>query len=288
MTSKEWYSRGAYFTYNQFKTFYRREGKGPVLLCIHGFPSSSWDFGSIWSELTQKFDVIAIDLIGLGKSSKPKQPLTVNLQADQIERLLTTLQIESVHLLTHDLGDTVAQELLARHMDRSAKVNWLSCIFLNGGIFPETHQPLLIQKLLISPMGKFLSPFMSEKTLKKNMTNIFSKEHPPSNQFIKGTWQLICHGNGKTMIPRLIRYMKERSTFRERWVNPLERNMIPLRLINGIQDPISGGHAADRFAEVVPNADIVRLKNAGHYPHIETPMEVMEAFIAFHDTLDSA
>ncbi len=282
MTSKEWYSLGENFNNNNLNSFYRRGGKGPILICIHGFPSSSWDFVDLWPELVKHFEVIAIDLIGLGKSSKPKQAITVGLQADQIEALLGSLSINSAHILAHDLGDTVAQELLARQYNDTSLVNWQSCVFLNGGIFPETHQPLLIQKLLISPLGKFLAPIMSENTLRKNMTNVFSKEHPPSESFIKETWKLICHDDGKSMIPRLIRYMKERSTFRERWVEPLERNIIPLRLINGIQDPISGGHAADRFEELIPNADIVRLKNAGHYPQVETPDQVLEAFIEFH------
>ncbi|WP_162847386.1 alpha/beta fold hydrolase [Sediminibacterium goheungense] len=47
---------------------------------------------------------------------------------------------------------------------------------------------------------------------------------------------------------------------------------MPIRLINGIDDPISGKHLADRFAELFPNADIVLLKNCGHYLHVETPI----------------
>ena len=87
------------------------------------------------------------------------------------------------------------------------------------------------------------------------------------------------------MIPRLIRYMEERRTHRKRWVRPLVNAVVPIRLINGSEDPISGKHAADRFAEVVPNADIVYLKNSGHYPHIETPDDVLKAFFEFHDKL---
>ena len=109
----------------------------------------------LWSELGDHFDVIASDLIGLGESAKPKQNLTVALQADIIEGLLLQLNIEEAHLSTHDLGDTVAKELLARQKAGCSKIDWQSCALIDGGIFPETHHPLLIQKLLISLIGKF-------------------------------------------------------------------------------------------------------------------------------------
>lgn len=282
MNAAEWYAYGNTASINGLEVFFRREGSGTPLLCIHGFPSSSWDFEALWSSLIRRFDVIAPDLVGLGKSAKPQQPLSVALQADMIETLLKQNMIHEAHILAHDLGDTVAQELLARKMDNTAKINWLSCVFLNGGIFPETHRPLFIQKLLISPLGSLAVHLMSEGSFRKNMIRIFSDAHPPSEAFLHETWQLILHNKGRSMIPRLIRYMKERSDFRTRWITPLEQNCVPLRLINGIEDPISGKHAADRYAEVVPKADLVLLENSGHYPHVESPGRVLDSFFEFH------
>ena len=114
------------------------------------------------------------------------------------------------------------------------------------------------------------------------MTQVFSDAHPPSGDFIRETWKLITENDGVRMIPRLIRYMSERSKNRERWVTPLEQKIVPLRLINGVEDPISGEHAAKRFEEVVPDAEVVRIPNSGHYPHLETPEAVLEAFFEFH------
>jgi pimeloyl-ACP methyl ester carboxylesterase len=285
MNSADWYKEGTTEVINDLEVFFKRSGKGQVLLCVHGFPSSSWDFESIWPSLTERFDVIAHDLIGLGKSAKPNQPLTIRLQADMIEGLLIRLGINEAHLFAHDLGDTIAQELLARQFEKSSKINWLSCVFMNGGIFPETHRALFIQKLLLSPLGPLVVKLMSEKSMKKSLTKIFSKAHPPTNEFVHETWKLTSENKGLSMLPKLIHYINERRTYRERWVRPLENAVIPIRLINGIEDPISGKHAADRFAEVVPNADIVLLGNSGHYPHLETPKEVLKAFFEFHNAL---
>ncbi len=282
MTVKEWYETGQYTTLNELNLFYQRKGRGEALICIHGFPSSSWDYEKIWPTLAQHFDVIAPDLIGLGRSSKPRQNIPVALQADMIEALLVELGISRAHILAHDLGDTVAQELLARQAEGTSKIEWQSCIFMNGGLFPETHRPLLIQKLLISPIGGLIAQLMSQKAFQKNMVNVFSRAHPPSKTFIADTWQLITENNGKEMIPRLIRYMQERRDKRERWVQPLIDQLIPIRLINGIEDPISGLHMAVRFQAIIPQADIIRIENSGHYPHVETPEDVLAAIISFH------
>lgn len=285
MTSEAWYKEGEIQSIKNLNVYFRRSGKGEPLICIHGFPSSSWDYEAIWPSLTKRFDVLAHDLIGLGRSAKPKQPLPISLQADIIEELALEQGISEAHILAHDLGDTVSQELLARQFEGRSKINYLSCVFLNGGIFPETHHALFIQKLLISPFGPLVAKFMSEKSLRKSLTRVFSRQHPPSDQFIQETWKLISENRGLAMIPRLIRYMDERRIYRERWVSPLVNGVVPMRLINGIEDPISGKQAADRFKELVPKADIVLLNNSGHYPHVETPREVLNAFFEFHDEL---
>ena len=67
--------------------------------------------------------------------------------ADLIEALLAREGVTRYHLVAHDLGDSVAQELLAR------KAPIVSATLLNGGLFPETHRALLRQKLLASPIG---------------------------------------------------------------------------------------------------------------------------------------
>jgi pimeloyl-ACP methyl ester carboxylesterase len=288
MNAATWYLDGRTEMVNGLAVFFKQAGKGEPLICIHGFPSSSWDFEAIWPSLAERFEVMTHDLIGLGKSAKPNRPLPVSLQADIIESLAAKAGIKKAHILAHDLGDTIAQELLARQFEKSSKVNWLSCVFLNGGIFPETHRALFIQRLLLSPVGPLVVNLMSEKSLKKSLTRVFSKAHPPTDEFVHTTWKLLTENDGLSMLPKLLHYMVERRTHRERWVMPLAGAVVPIRLINGMEDPVSGKHAADRFKEVVPNADIILLENSGHYPHVETPEETLKAFFEFHDNLDNS
>lgn len=280
---EEWYQRGRYAELLGHRVFFQRAGKGTPLLCIHGFPTSSWDFAPLWAALTNEFDVIAPDLIGLGRSAKP-DTLSIMLQADVLEALCASLGIEEIRILAHDLGDTVAQELLARYReDGSVKIT--SCVFLNGGIFPETHRPRLIQKLLLSPVGGLVAKLSTERTFRRNMQSIFGQATPPSEAFLRAGWQLLVENKGRRMLPKLIRYMQERRTYRERWVRPLVDHLVPHCLINGVQDPISGGHAANRYEELIPNGQVYRIP-AGHYPHVEQPELVMEKLSVFYANSD--
>ncbi len=283
MSFEPWYRGGETVQVDGFHAFFRREGSGPALVCIHGFPTSSWDFEPMWASLTGRFDVLASDLIGLGRSSKPDTPLSVHLQASIIEAIAVRQGLTEAHLLAHDLGDTVAQELLARQRDGSSRVQWRSCVFLNGGLFPETHRPRLTQQLLTSPLGPLVAQLSSERTFRRTMGRVCSPQHPPSEAFLAGSWALLVENGGRRAIPRLIRYMEERRTYRERWVRPLMESTVPMRLINGALDPVSGRHAADRYRELVPEADIVMLDELGHYPHVERPARVLEPFHEFHD-----
>lgn len=278
----EWYNKSKKTKLNTLEVSYQESGHGPALMCLHGFPTASIDFEHIWPSLTNSFHAFAYDFIGMGKSAKPRQKLTVGLQADMAESLLSKYGITEAHLLAHDLGDTVAQELLARQHEGTSSVKWLSCIFLNGGLFPERHHPRTIQKLLLSPLGGLVARLTSESTYNRNMRNIFSPSHPPSEKFLKDTWQLLIADSGKDMIPRLIQYMNERKIHRQRWVGVLEETSIPLRLINGALDPVSGKHAAERYQELIPKPDVFMLDDVGHYPHVETPQRVLDSMGEFY------
>ena len=57
----------------------------------------------------------------------------------------------------------------------------------------------------------------------------------------------------------------------------LQEAKLPLILINGLSDPISGAHLTMRFQELIPKGQVHVLENIGHYPQIEDPNSVLEA-----------
>src|SRR3546814_3845454 len=63
-------------------------------------------------------------------------------------------------------------------------------------------------------------------------------------------------------------YIPERRVQRDRWVQAMQRDQVPLRVIDGAVDPISGEHMVARYEALIPNPDTVLLPDIGHYPQI--------------------
>ncbi len=283
MKLKNWRESGNYFDYKGYPIFYQwSETANEVLICLHGFPTSSFDYHKIWNALAERFAVLSFDMIGYGFSAKPQDfNYTTFNQADVLQALLDHLQIGRVRILAHDYGNTITQELLARAEEKRLNFSIESLCFLNGALFPETHRPILAQKILISPLGFVFGRFISDRRFKQSLASIFGKETQPTAEELDDFLQVFKFGGGKQIAHKLIRYMTERAANRTRWVGALQRTELPFRFINGLADPVSGAHLVKRFRQVMPQTDIVELKDVGHFPHFEVPELVLGKFFDF-------
>ncbi len=287
MKLKNWLRAGKYFDYEGFPIFYRQGGKSKkVLLLLHGFPTSSHDYHKIWDALAAEFTVVAFDMIGYGFSAKPKDfDYTTFGQTDVLQALLENLKIEKIHILAHDYGNTITQELLARNEENRLNFTIESICFLNGALFPETHRPLLAQKILISPLGFLFSRLISDKRFKASLAKVFGKKTQPTAAEFDQFLHVFKFNDGRRIAHKLICYMNERERFRARWVGALQRMSVPFRFIDGLEDPVSGAHLVEKFRELMPHQeDIVELKSVGHYPHFEAPEIVLEKLFEFHNS----
>lgn len=289
MTLKDWKASGSYFKYQEYQIFYKETGTGEPLILIHGFPTSSWDWKKIWDSLSQKYKVYTLDMIGYGFSSKPiKFAYTISAQVDLWETFLRENQINTLHIMAHDFGDTVVQEMLARYKENPKyEFDIKSVCFLNGGMFPETNFPTVTQKLLLTPFGLILKYFMGRNTLAKNFRKIFGKNTQASEEEIDEFWEVIDYNSGKDVIPKIIKYLKERDIYKIRWREAIQYTDISKKLIDGGADPISGKHMADFYKKIVPKADVTVLEEIGHYPQVEAPKKVLSHYYQFRDKLDS-
>jgi pimeloyl-ACP methyl ester carboxylesterase len=255
----------------------------PTIFLIHGFPTSSWDWEPIWTALNTSHRLLALDMLGFGFSDKPN-PHTYSImeQADLCEGLVADRKIERFHVLAHDYGDTVAQELLARQNAEIGAGVWRSVCFLNGGLFPETHRARLIQRLLLSPLGPLVNQLTTKRTFDKSFSAVFGPDTKPPPEALESYWKLINHNEGRHVFHNLMTYMRDRRQHRERWVGALRDSLVPIALINGSIDPVSGAHMIERYREVVSRDHFtVELPNIGHYPQVEAPAQVVEAYLRF-------
>jgi pimeloyl-ACP methyl ester carboxylesterase len=284
----DWRARGKWISYAGHPIFYRDEGSGPALLLVHGFPTASWDWHKVWPLLSARFRLIAPDLIGFGYSAKPRDyQYSIKDQATLVETLLQQLGITRVHIFAHDYGDTVTQELLARHLERGQRerLELLSVCLLNGGLFPETHRPRLVQRLLAGPLGPLVGRLTNARRFAKSFAALFGARTQPSATELSALWSLVQGGGGLNIAHKLVGYMEERRRTRERWVGALAKTPVPLLLVDGMADPVSGGHMVQRFFELVPQPRVVALDGIGHYPQLEAPKAVVRALLDFHDQL---
>ncbi|MEQ9425258.1 MAG: alpha/beta hydrolase [Cyclobacteriaceae bacterium] len=282
MTLSDWKAKGQCFTYKQKSIFYVDEGLGYPLVLLHGFPTSSWDWYRLWPELIKQHRTLAFDLIGFGYSDKPTNyKYSLIDQADLTESIMSELGIKGAHIMAHDYGDSVAQELLARNNEGKLGFKIKSCTLLNGGLFPGVHKPRLIQKLLMTPLGSLLAKLYSKKQLSKTFNRIFGPETAPSRLEIDDFWELISFNEGKAVAHKLIMYMAERVTYKQRWLKSLQESICPLKLIDGAADPISGVHMAEHYRTVIPEPNITLIEKIGHYPQIESPQKVLESLDEF-------
>lgn len=263
--------------------FFREQGDGVPVLLIHGFPTASWDWSWIWDELVADHRLIAPDLLGFGFSAKPPDhAYSIADQADRCEELLAELGVVNFHVLAHDYGDSVAQELLARRNEGTGAWGMLSVCFLNGGLLPEAHRPRLIQKLLHSPIGPVLAKTLSRDRFGRSFAAVFGPDTQPSDDEIDAFWSLVQHNDGRRVVPKLLGYMPERRKKRERWVGALQAPKVPVALINGALDPVSGRHLVERYrVEIGSEGFIEELADVGHYPQVEAPEAVVRAWRRF-------
>ncbi len=279
-----WRDSGAWFTHQGHRIYYRDEGTGHPLLLIHGFPTSSWDWQALWPSLVGQYRCITLDMLGFGFSDKPlNHRYSLFEQADLCEALLLERGINQVHVLAHDYGDTVLQELLARQLEGKQRVSITTAFMLNGGIIPGQHRPRLMQRLLLSPLGKYIGPLMTEVRFQKSFREIFGRDSQPTLEELQAWWHLLSHNEGRKVLHLLIRYMHERRQHYDRWVGAITNSPIPLRYLVGSDDPISGKHMAECFGSLGPHQNWRLLPGIGHYPQTEAPALVLEDYTLFRN-----
>lgn len=269
---QEWLSQGQFLSYRDNKVFVRIAGSGPALLLIHGYPTASYDWHRIWSTLSKHHTLVAVDMLGMGLSAKPAGlAYSIREHAELHEWLIRVMGLERVCLMAHDLGVSVAQEMLARRMASKPLAKIDAVVMLNGGIFPEAYRPRLILRILSSPLGPLIGSQMSRAAFGRTIAALFGPNHQPGEALLDDFWAMVTHNEGLRITHQVGRFWQERLALRDRLVEPLLKRSFPLLFINGTSDPNSGQHMVDRYRALVPDANVICLEGVGHWPQLEQP-----------------
>jgi len=261
-----------------------RGGRGPLLVLLHGFPSSSYDWRLLLEE-DREHAVLAPDFLGFGLSEKPRDhDYTLHWQADLIEELVRRHgEGREIFIVGHDMGTSVATELLARDLEGALEMKVSGILLFNGSMVQGAASPTMAQRILRSPAGPLLSRLSSERFFRAQFGSVFSPGHPLTDEEAADQWSLICAGGGRTLGHKTIRYMAERFEHAERWHGALRDWPGPLHLAWGMVDPVATTKVLEAVRELRPQAPLTELSDLGHYPQIEDPVRLNGALQAALD-----
>jgi len=243
------------------------------LLVLHGFPTSSFDFHLVVDDLARHRRVLLFDMVGYGLSDKPDMAYSIDHHADVAVALTDELGLGTLALLTHDLGDTVGGELLARQLEGSWPVTVTGRVVTNGSIYIEMAHLSTGQQLLLALPDQRLpvdAP-IDAAGMTASLSATFGQGSAVGDAELGALWEMIARNGGHRLLPRLIRYIEERRQHQGRFTGAIEAHPSPLTVVWGTDDPIAVAPMADRLCRARPDAALVRLDGVGHYPMLEAP-----------------
>ncbi len=276
---RAWQARGSSEEFGGYSIHtFRLPGEGPLLLLLHGFPSSSYDWRALLERLPGA-DVLAFDFLGFGLSAKPRDhDYSLFWQADLSEELVRRHgEGRPVFILAHDMGTSVANELMARDIEGRLEMELAGILLFNGSMVLEASSPTPAQRALRSRFGPLVARLSSERFFRQQFGSVFSATHPLSEEEAADQWSLVCRGGGRTLGHRLVSYMDQRETYAERWHGAIRDWPGALSLAWGMLDPVATTAVLAALRTLRPGVTVSELPELAHYPQIEDPGALAQA-----------
>ena len=244
---------------------YKRQGKGDVLVLLHGFLESHTMWDVLLPSLVSEFDVITIDLLGHGKSGDVAEIHTMELMAEAVNEVLVSEDISQAHFLGHSMGGYVAlafAELFPQGIE--------NLILLNSTPLDDSITRKENRERAIVLIQKYPEAFIS-----MGVTNLFSKEN--AEIYLEDIQQTKTEALTFSIAGVIanIKGMKVRQTRLE----VLKSFSGKKAIIAGLEDPIIDLNSLEDIS-VETNTTLFKVKG-GHMSHIEAKTEILEIIPRF-------
>lgn len=273
----------------------------PPIFVIHGFPTSSVDWSAVLPAMSAGRRVILMDLPGFGYSAKPDRPYSIDSSADSAQAVLEHLELDVIDLVTHDMGDTVGGEILARQMESKLTTSVRKRVVSNGSIYLDMARLTDGQQVLwsapdealppeMAPTAEMLSlsltatlaPGAADPTTEKSGSDAPLATAEQVQRHMDAAASAVAHNEGTRLLPRLIRYLSDRRDNEERYTGAIENHPSKLGVVWGTLDPIAVIAMARKLSERT-DAELIELTEVGHYPMIEAPGAFASAVLRLLD-----
>lgn len=280
--------RMVFRTVHGYRRAFRMAGSGPALLLIHGIGDNSSTWQELIPHLARKYTVIAPDLLGHGRSDKPRADYSVAAYANGMRDLLSVLGIDKVSVIGHSLGGGVAMQFAYQFPDRVERLVLVS----SGGVTKDVHPILrLISMPMISDALKLLRVpgFMpAVKVTGAALGQLNRSPLRPGSLLhdLDDLVRILAELPDPTAYEAYLRTLRAVVDWRGQVVTMLDRSYLtenlPVQLIWGDQDtviPVSHAYLAH---SAMPDSRLEIFRGAGHFPFRDAPMRflrVVEQFL---------
>jgi pimeloyl-ACP methyl ester carboxylesterase len=255
---------------------------GDPLFVLHGYPTCSFDWRHVIEPVREAGRrVVLFDYLGFGLSDKPDERYAIRRYADTAELVARETGLERVVLVTHDLGDSVRGEVLARSLEGTLGFEVTNRVITNGSIYMDLVELSAGQQMLLAAEdARFdlaaigIDP---EDGFKAGIAGTFAQ--PPSAEELDAQWELASYQDGHQLLARTIRYVEDRRKEEDRYTGGVEQHPSPLHIVWGKLDPIARYPMAERLHDRVKGSTLTTLDHVAHYPMVEAPDRVTRAIL---------
>ena len=275
-------------TIHGYDRAYRMAGSGPALLLIHGIGDSSEGWEPLLAELATRFTVIAPDLLGHGRSAKPRADYSVAAYANGMRDLLDVLDIDSVTVVGHSLGGGVAAQFGYQYPERCERL----VLVASGGVGPEVTPILRLASLpgadlAMIPMGlptSRLAMRLVGRALQVAGTDL-GRDADELARIVSALPDAAARGAFSRTLRSVVDWRGQVVTMRDRAYLTDE---VPVLRIGGGHDGIIPVRHAELAAAAMPTARLEVFDEAGHFPHHSDPQRFVRCIVDFVDSTEGA
>ena len=267
---------------------YRTAGSGPAVLLLHGIANSSQTWEPVAPRLSERFTLIAPDLLGHGESATPRGDYSLGAHATGVRDLLTALGIEHVTVVGHSLGGGIAMQFAYQFPERCGRLVLVS----SGGLGREVHMLLRAAAL---PGADLVLPVLTSSAavgLGRRVGGLLRLARLPTGGDVdvlaQGFASLDNAGSRQAFL-HTVRAVIEPGGQR---VSANDRlalaSLLPSLIVWGEKDsiiPVSHGVAAH---EAMPGSRFEVFPGAGHLPHAADPDRFAAILTEFCEGTDAA
>jgi pimeloyl-ACP methyl ester carboxylesterase len=267
---------------------YRAGGSGPVIVLVHGVTSSSQNWEPVLPLLTERFTVVAPDLLGHGASAKPQGDYSLGAYACLVRDLLLALGHERATIVGHSLGGGVAMQFAYQFPERVERLVLVS----SGGLGHDVH-PLLRAAAL--PGSELVLPLITARPLLEagaTVAGMLGRVGLTVGSDISEMGRGLASLSDLSARQAFVHTIRAVIDPTGQRVDATDRlylaESVPTLLVWGARDRIIPAEHGRRAEELMPGSRLEVFEDAGHFPHHDEPIRFFTLLRDFVDATDPA